>query len=158
MSNKVYISWELLFQLYITEGKSLVEIGELLTVSNVTINNRLKEYGIPRRKACVRKGHKFSAAQNQRRSESVQGRDNGNWKGGKILRNGYIHIKVPSRPNANNGYVPEHRLVMEKHMGRYLNTKECVHHKDGDRTNNAIENLQLCDFPEHMKIHRDQLR
>jgi hypothetical protein len=77
----------------------------------------------------------------KRGSESV------NWKGGKTTdKRGYTYIKSPEHPFANaRGYVFEHRLVMEKHVGRYLKTKEVVHHIDGDHSNNVIENLKL--FP-----------
>ena len=58
--------------------------------------------------------------------------------------NGYIMIKVPSHPNANKrGYVYKHRLIMEKYLGRYLSPIEVVHHKNGDKLNNDINNLIL---------------
>lgn len=68
-----------------------------------------------------------------------------NWKGGRSHSGGgYIYIRSKNHPYADNrGYVFEHRLVMEKHLGRYLDQKEAIHHKNGIRTDNRIENLQL---------------
>src|SRR3990167_11166805 len=52
---------------------------------------------------------------------------NGRWKGGKMISGGYVYVKSPNHPFANNcNYVREHRLVMEKHIGRYLLPKEVV--------------------------------
>ena len=70
------------------------------------------------------------------------------WKGGRIKdANGYIHIWNPEHPNANIGrrksYVAEHRMVMSDHIGRPLRRDETVHHKNGNREDNRIENLEL---------------
>jgi len=74
-----------------------------------------------------------------------------NWNGGrKITFHGYVRIRVPEHPYAaNDGYVPEHRLVIEKHIGRYLLPSEQVHHIDGDKTNNELSNLQLLSPVDH---------
>lgn len=69
------------------------------------------------------------------------------WKGGRRgggSRREYIIIYSPEHPNATQeGYVMEHRLVMEKHIGRYLTLREQVHHKNGNKKDNRIENLEL---------------
>lgn len=69
--------------------------------------------------------------------------------------NGYILILMPEHPLADrNGYVREHRVIMEKHLGRYLNRwTEDVHHINGIKTDNRIENLQLLSRSEHAKLN-----
>ncbi len=78
------------------------------------------------------------------------------WKTQKIIKKGnYNYIKIPEHPNAtSNGYVLEHRVVMEKHLNRLLNSNEVVHHKNGKRKQNDVENLEIMDKPNHTKIHQ----
>jgi hypothetical protein len=74
----------------------------------------------------------------------------------KLIKvNGYYHRYKPKHLRACfNGYVPEHVLVMEEHIERPLTKEEVVHHKDRDRLNNNINNLQLCSSQEeHMRLH-----
>ncbi len=67
-----------------------------------------------------------------------------NTKGGKIKRTGYWYIKSNNHPfGGKQKYVAEHRLVMEKHIGRYLKPQEVVHHINHIITDNRIENLKL---------------
>lgn len=72
---------------------------------------------------------------------------------------GYKAIYKPEHPTAiktggYKGYVYEHRYVMEVFLGRCLEDGECIHHKDKNRSNNSIENLQLfCSVAEHSKHH-----
>tara|TARA_Y100000593_G_scaffold47786_1_gene90415 strand:+ start:287 stop:1231 length:945 start_codon:yes stop_codon:yes gene_type:complete len=75
------------------------------------------------------------------------GEDNPNWKGGVVKCNthGYVKVRKPEHPFANGGYVPQHRLVMEEFLGRYLTQEEEVHHKNTIRDDNRIENLELWD-------------
>lgn len=68
------------------------------------------------------------------------GANNPQWKGGRHrTKTGYILIKKPEHPYANRtGYIREHRLVMEKFLGRYLKSEEDVHHINGIRDDNRI--------------------
>ena len=66
-------------------------------------------------------------------------------KGFKIDKDGYVLVKCPGHPYAQSGshYYQEHRLVMEKKLGRYLDPEEVVHHKNGNRRDNRLKNLRL---------------
>lgn len=67
-----------------------------------------------------------------------------NYKIGKQMANGYVMVLLPEHPSATQkGYVYEHRVVMEKAIGRYLDNKEVVHHINEVKTDNRIENLML---------------
>ena len=80
------------------------------------------------------------------------------WKGGRIKRRGgYIALMRPDHPAATiQGYVREHRLVMEAVVGRYLTEYEVVHHVNGDPADNRMENLKLMKKAEHAKLHTEE--
>lgn len=106
-----------------------------------------------------KKGHLVSEETRRKISEhsfwSGKIRENSkNWHGGKIIDcYGYICIYQPEHPLCNQkGYVKEHRLIMEKYIGRYLSRKEIVHHINGNKTDNKIENLELTTNQIHSKI------
>lgn len=66
------------------------------------------------------------------------------YKGGVIKKGQYLIEYVPDHPNADaKGYVMQHRLVMERMLGRYLKKREQVHHKNGIKTDNRPENLEI---------------
>jgi HNH endonuclease len=64
--------------------------------------------------------------------------------GYRVDKDKYITLHLPNHPLANKiGMVYEHRLVMSESIGRYLTANESVHHKNGNRSDNRIENLEL---------------
>ena len=61
-------------------------------------------------------------------------------------RGRYIYLSVGiDHPmcSSKDGRVAEHRLVMAEYLGRWLQKGEFVHHKNGNKRNNDIENLEL---------------
>lgn len=87
--------------------------------------------------------------------QQPRGEDSHAWKGGRVFdTNGYVLIYAPDHPAVVNRYVPEHRLVMEQVLGRYLESYEEVHHKNGVITDNRPENLEVLTKSEHSRFHR----
>jgi hypothetical protein len=76
---------------------------------------------------------------------------------GKPLRHhsGYLYERCPKHPQADlHGRVLQHRREMERHLGRFLKGHEVVHHLNGKKDDNRIENLELLGSSrEHMKAH-----
>jgi hypothetical protein len=77
------------------------------------------------------------------------------WEVKKIVSKGdYNYALVPGHPNATvNGYVLEHRIHCENHLKRLLSKNEVVHHINGNKKDNRIENLQVLDAIEHVRLH-----
>lgn len=73
------------------------------------------------------------------------------WAGGRMEKDGYIHVWIPRGdpmesmipPSNKTRHVLENRLVMARHLGRPLTQHEQVHHINGRKSDNRIENLQL---------------
>lgn len=113
----------------------------------------------PVRLAKVKENISRSNAKNQL---GKKGHLSTNWKGGRFTtkRDGYVHVYVPNHPFARHsgkgggGYVLEHRLVMEKIVGRYLNPDEDVNHINGDKKDNRPENLRLVRHHAHYEEHK----
>lgn len=102
------------------------------------------------------KGKHVSEETKRKMSAAQKGEKAYCWKGGRCKTvAGYIIIKKEEHPLSNcMGYVVEHRLVMEKHLGRYLKQTEIVHHINEILDDNRLENLQLFkNSSEHSKFH-----
>ena len=70
---------------------------------------------------------------------------------------GYVIVRCPEHPNATKGknrtYILEHRLIMSNHLERPLKPREVVHHKNGVKDDNRIENLEIKTNSSHMRKH-----
>jgi hypothetical protein len=78
--------------------------------------------------------------------DRFKGDNSRRWKGGRLTRHGYVFLHRPDHPvcqGNKRSYVAEHRLVMEESLGRYLRSDESVHHKNGIRDDNRLENLEM---------------
>lgn len=91
-------------------------------------------------------GKHFSKETKKKMSLIRQREQNPNWKGGKRISNGYYLIR------SNKKCVLEHRLVMEKHLGRKLKSTEIIHHLNGNKLDNRINNLVLTTREEHTRF------
>ena len=78
-------------------------------------------------------------------------------KGYIITHNSYVMvrlIKEINHPAADSkGYVRLHRLIMENHLGRTLEPDELVHHINGNKLDNRVENLELITKASHVSLH-----
>ena len=139
MSKKMIPNDEKLIELYKKEKKSCKEICRLYGLSENSSTNigiKLKKLGVTIRKDAGKNHH--------------------NWKGGKISKGvGYVGIWKPEHERAvKQGYVYEHTLVYEKNTGKIPKKDEVIHHIDLDKHNNNFNNLYLCNYKQHIEIHR----
>lgn len=117
--------------LYCTQGLSAASIGSRFGVCYTTILNRLTALGIAHKK------------------HGCPGATNGHWRGGRQKYiGGYIRIWLAETDPFycmadHHGTVFEHRLVMARFLGRPLERGEVVHHINGIRDDNRLENLEL---------------
>jgi flagellar basal body rod protein FlgC len=99
-------------------------------------------------------GFKRSVKETRCKSCAHKGVRHHRWNGGQKNSHGYIRVKNPDHPHADeNGYVQKSHLVWETANGRLVKKGEIIHHIDGSRDNDVIENLQLMTRSKHMSLH-----
>jgi hypothetical protein len=149
-------------------------VAEELGVAVGSVYNYIKKYGI-----ASRDGHDYPVSEKSREhirrlGRSMKGKHHSEETKAKMAakkkgiyrkptryggakkkrKDGYIAIFIPSHPFCNaEGFVMEHRLVMEEHLGRFLGKDEVVHHINHKRDDNRIENLLVMTFEQHAGLH-----
>jgi len=128
-----------------------------LTCSRVTISNNLKK---GENRKCVACGDTFYSRRSEDRRNCVRkfcskkclykDKKMGLPTGEYLGYDGYI---VVSTTDDGRKQIKKHRLIMEESIGRMLSPKEVVHHKDENKLNNAINNLQIMSVREHNQHH-----
>jgi len=147
----VAISRNVFTQLH-NEGKSGLEIARFFGIGRTTVGRYYVRWGIkPWTTSEIRKRKFWRGKPETYKKISEMGKKrtgdkNPMWKGGHTSE-GYPVVYKDGRK------IREHRYVMEKHIGRRLKASEEVHHLDGNKFNNDIDNLIILSKADHAKLH-----
>jgi len=137
-SNRKPVSSEILGKMY-SAGMSAVEIAKFFDLTYQCVYDRLAEIGVKTRtrseqiKIMIKRGT----------YKVPKGKNHSRWNGGiTISKDGYRSIRIDGK------YIREHRYVWEKHNG-VLPKNWIVHHINGDKLDNRIENLAAMSRKQH---------
>lgn len=162
--NKVIVDYGEMRRLYVDCQMSIPQASQSLGVSMSTLRARLIECGLLRsrteairlardqgRLGSGRRGKSvvFTEEWRHNLSQSLRASKGIGARGTSLKPSGYIEITT----GANKGR-SQHVVVMEASVGRRIRSDEVVHHKDHNRANNELSNLQLMTRSEHSRLHR----
>lgn len=139
--------------LYEDHDWSIGDIAVKYDTSYETIRYHLRRLGVKmRRRGCM----------TERAKDKQRGENHHSWNGGRYLHaSGYYYALAANHPFSKEGYIYEHRLVMERHLKEnhpshdalddagFLKRSWIVHHKNGKKGDNRIENLEVLPRSKH---------
>lgn len=150
------INFDTYMQLVYQKQLPFKEVAEIINVSVSSLIDFRRRHNLPPRgwangipprkdsKMCKDLIKKLSNLARKRTGEK-----NPYWKGGQYINSqGYKMIRIKT-----NNYIREHRYIMEQFLKRSLERTEVVHHKNGNKIDNRIENLQILTRKEHLRLH-----
>ena len=145
-----------LYRLYSVDKLTCAQIATIYKCCQGTILYRLRGLAIRRRTHSERIKLAYAIGTLDRKGDKCP-----KWKGGRTVgKRGYVSIYVDPSSSYHSmcvkgqNYVAEHRLVMAQHLGRPLLSCEIVHHINGVKGDNRIENLELMTASDHQPINR----
>lgn len=160
-------------------GKSLRMVAAEMGINHTTLSRKLKEagYSTPTKSESAKNtwknhkhpnlgkkgelshqyGKKMSPATREKMQAIYDRIAEERRYGIKKNSDGYVLVYSPNHPHCDKGgYVLEHRLVYENFIGRVLNSNEIIHHINGIKDDNRVENLALTNRSEHFKLHNKE--
>lgn len=131
-------------------GKRAEDIGKVIGKTKSSVQHKANRLGIK----------KDREAFFEEKSKAMRGEHSGNFKGYRqVTSRGYITRTCPGHPYATKkGLVMEHRLVVEEHLGFALPPEFDVHHINGNKKDNRIENLAIMTHGAHTAFHERERR
>ena len=125
------------------------ELCKKLNLSWPSVYKRARRLGL----------YKSEEAKFRQKSFARSGEKSASWKGGrKITNQGYVVVLNKCHHRASNGYVMEHILVFEQHTGIKVPLGCDVHHINGNKQDNRIENLCLMTHRAHTILHNKEMK
>lgn len=167
--NRNAVDLNILETLYVKERKPMHEVAAVMGFSVGKIFKVLTENDFPKREAHkgflgkrhsdkakdkISKAHKGKIVSVETKRKMSEADKKGGIGHKKKRKDGYMCVYFPDHPRSSkSGYIMEHILVAEALLGRHLNDKECVHHRNGKRDDNRKENLEVMTKSQHMSFH-----
>lgn len=143
------------------------DCGKETITTYANYNTYTKKINFNGETRCNRCSSKISGRKNKGRISKTRGipqpnrrgKNSPTWKGGEyVASDGYKMVRVNSgtlnRKSGWNQYQKEHVYLIEKELNRKLTKNEIVHHIDGNKLNNSLNNLWLCDHSKHRTAHQ----